>query len=396
MRRLFDPSRDTVGPFIAQANPLSSPISTMTLASVTPYLQGGKSPVGKTPCEKIPLRCIALMVIAVVLPGCGSLPSQPVAATQPAANTVSSEASQGLAPVEQEGSLEIKPPAVWMLEANPAVNTFAHLAARPAPQPARAAAVPTQNSGDRTNTAKPSENNHQAQTQAPSAPLAAAMMLPSAPATSPPTIAAPRSTIALAPPVQSPAATPVLPPPPAPQVIAPPTPAMPTLAPLPRNPRAGAYYADDGPGDIAPEQLQNVPDPHPRAEPLAASANRHYIVFGRTYKPDVERRAVRQRGIASWYGKQFHGRKTAIGETYDMYAMTAAHPTLALPSYVRVTNLATQRSVVVRVNDRGPFLNARVIDLSYAAAAKLGFVHKGSTLVDVEVILPPTQVALNP
>src|SRR4029077_19560470 len=104
--------------------------------------------------------------------------------------------------------------------------------------------------------------------------------------------------------------------------------------------------------------------------------------------PATTLRAYRERGIASWYGRKFHSQKTATGETYDMYAMTAAHPTLPLPSYAKVTNVATGRSVVVRVNDRGPFHPGRVIDLSYAAAYRLGLAQKGSGEVEVESILP--------
>jgi len=98
----------------------------------------------------------------------------------------------------------------------------------------------------------------------------------------------------------------------------------------------------------------------------------------------------RERGIASWYGRKFHGQKTSIGETYDMYAMTAAHPTLPLPSYARVTNVGTGKSVVVRVNDRGPFLHGRIIDLSYAAAHRIGIAQNGSGEVEVQSILPGT------
>jgi rare lipoprotein A len=98
-----------------------------------------------------------------------------------------------------------------------------------------------------------------------------------------------------------------------------------------------------------------------------------------------------QRGIASWYGKKFHGQKTSSGETYDMYKMTAAHPTLPIPSYARVTNLSNGRSVVVRINDRGPFHNSRIIDLSYAAAYKLGYIGVGSTQVQIDAVVPPQQ-----
>jgi rare lipoprotein A len=101
----------------------------------------------------------------------------------------------------------------------------------------------------------------------------------------------------------------------------------------------------------------------------------------------------RQRGLASWYGRKFHGKPTSSGERYDMYAMTAAHTILPIPSYVRVTNLSNGRSVVVRVNDRGPFHPDRIIDLSYAAAYKLGYVNAGSTRVEVEAILPRRSTA---
>ena len=126
----------------------------------------------------------------------------------------------------------------------------------------------------------------------------------------------------------------------------------------------------------------------PRPEPLHRFANRPYTVFGRDYVPATSLRPYRERGVASWYGRKFHGQKTSSGETYDMYAMTAAHPTLPLPSYARVTNVATGKSVVVRVNDRGPFLHGRVIDLSYAAAHRIGIAQKGSGEVEVEAILP--------
>lgn len=150
----------------------------------------------------------------------------------------------------------------------------------------------------------------------------------------------------------------------------------------------GAYYQNDGPGSNPPANLDAIPDLQPRYEPLHRFANRPYTVFGREYVPATAHRPYQERGIASWYGRQFHGQKTAIGETYDMYAMSAAHPTLPLPSYARVTNPANGRSVVLRVNDRGPFHAGRVIDLSYAAAHRLGIAQKGSGEVLVEAILP--------
>jgi rare lipoprotein A len=154
------------------------------------------------------------------------------------------------------------------------------------------------------------------------------------------------------------------------------------------------YYKDDGPGVNAPADLAAIPDAVPRAEPLHRAANRPYTVFGREYVPATSLRPYRERGIASWYGRKFHGEKTSTGEIYDMYGMTAAHPTLPLPSYARVTNVATGASVVVRVNDRGPFLHDRVIDLSFAAASKLGIAQKGSGEVDVEAIIPIQSEAL--
>jgi rare lipoprotein A len=153
-------------------------------------------------------------------------------------------------------------------------------------------------------------------------------------------------------------------------------------------PKRGGYYKDDGPGDNPPPNLDAIPDATPRVETLHRFANRPYAVFGRDYVPATTLRPYKERGIASWYGRKFHNGKTAIGETYDMYAMTAAHPTLPLPSYARVTSVATGKSVIVRVNDRGPFHPGRVIDLSYAAAYRLGVSQKGSGEVDVESIVP--------
>lgn len=156
----------------------------------------------------------------------------------------------------------------------------------------------------------------------------------------------------------------------------------------PPMPKSGGYYQDDGPGDSVPDNLDSIPDAVPRAEPPHRYANRPYSVLGRDYVPLKPGTPYRATGIGSWYGKKFHGQKTSTGETYDMFAMTAAHPTLSLPSYARVTNVANGRSVVVRVNDRGPFLHGRVIDLSYAAAARLGYVGNGSAKVTVESIVP--------
>jgi rare lipoprotein A len=164
--------------------------------------------------------------------------------------------------------------------------------------------------------------------------------------------------------------------------------------------RIGGYYQDDGPGANPPD-INAIPDAVPKAENLATRANRPYVVFGQTYQPMVALAPFKQRGMASWYGRKFHGQKTSNGEVYDMYGMTAAHPTLPLPSYVRVTHVRSGKSVVVRVNDRGPFLQQRVIDLSYTAAAKLGYVNAGSAEVELELItrfdgVAPTVVAAAP
>lgn len=145
----------------------------------------------------------------------------------------------------------------------------------------------------------------------------------------------------------------------------------------------GGYLAGDGPGADAPD-LNSIPDAVVKPEPLHRYANRPYSALGKTYTPLQKTGQYKERGIASWYGKKFHGQRTSIGETYDMYAMTAAHPTLPIPSYARVTNLANGKSVIVRVNDRGPFLHQRIIDLSYAAAYRLGFINQGSAEVEVE------------
>jgi rare lipoprotein A len=165
-----------------------------------------------------------------------------------------------------------------------------------------------------------------------------------------------------------------------------------SAAPAPIPAAKPGYYKDDGPGENVPSNLDTIPDARPRLEPLSRSANRPYTVFGREYVPATSLRPYKERGIASWYGRKFHGEKTSIGEIYDMYAMTAAHPTLPLPSYARVTNVATGKSVVVRVNDRGPFLHDRVIDLSYAAAYRIGTAQKGSGEVEVEAIIPGESV----
>lgn len=151
-----------------------------------------------------------------------------------------------------------------------------------------------------------------------------------------------------------------------------------------------------------PPDLSRVPDAVPRAEPKSASGNpAFYEVLGHRYHVLDSASGYRERGVASWYGEKFHGRRTSSGEPYDMYAMTAAHKTLPLPAYVRVTNLQNGKSVIVRVNDRGPFVDNRLIDLSYAAAVKLDMTRSGTAMVEVEAIGPssraePTQTVSAP
>ena len=166
---------------------------------------------------------------------------------------------------------------------------------------------------------------------------------------------------------------------------------VPKAPPMAQSP--GKYYADDGPPERVPDNLAQVPDATPAEEPFHRFANRPYTVFGQTYVPVVNKEPRKERGLASWYGRKFHGQKTSSGEIYDMFAMTAAHKTLPIPSYARVTNVKTGQSVVVRVNDRGPFHSERIIDLSYAAAARIGIVNAGSALVEVERVLPGTAAA---
>lgn len=149
----------------------------------------------------------------------------------------------------------------------------------------------------------------------------------------------------------------------------------------------GGYYKDDGPGEHPPD-IDAIADAQPRLEALNRFANKPYSVLGHDYVPMTRLAPYRARGVASWYGRRYHGQRTSTGETYDMYGMSAAHTTLPIPSYARVTNPANGRSVVVRVNDRGPFHADRLIDLSYTAAAKLGIIGGGSGLVEVESVLP--------
>ena len=144
---------------------------------------------------------------------------------------------------------------------------------------------------------------------------------------------------------------------------------------------------DSAPG--TPVDTSSVPDAIPKAEARSKYGNpESYVVFGKRYHVMKDNRVFTQQGIASWYGKKFHGRRTSSGETYDMYAMTAAHKTLILPAYVEVTNLRNGKRVVVKVNDRGPFHENRIIDLSYSAASKLDVIAKGTALVKIRVVGP--------
>jgi len=167
-------------------------------------------------------------------------------------------------------------------------------------------------------------------------------------------------------------------------------PARITTAPRP-GPPAPPAAAPTPP--VPPDQ---VPDAVPRSEPRSPYGNpRFYDVFGIRYYVLPSSAGFRERGVASWYGPGFHEERTSTGEPYDMFGMTAAHKTLPLPAYVRVTNLQNGRSIVVRVNDRGPFVTNRIIDLSYTAAAKLDMLRNGTAMVEVEAI-DPAQPQLPP
>lgn len=144
---------------------------------------------------------------------------------------------------------------------------------------------------------------------------------------------------------------------------------------------------DSGPAQ--PMDVSHIPDAVPRYEPRTRAGNKSpYTVLGKTYTLINDSRGFKEKGIASWYGNKFHGRRTSNGEIYSMYGMTAAHKTLPIPSYVRVTNLNNGRQIVVRVNDRGPFHSGRIIDLTYAGASKLGFIRQGTAPVMIETIEP--------
>jgi len=158
---------------------------------------------------------------------------------------------------------------------------------------------------------------------------------------------------------------------------------------LAHRPRPPAPPPAGAPAPPPPFGIDSVPDAVPRAEPRSAHGNPpFYDMSGRRYYVLAAADGYLERGVASWYGPSFHGGNTSSGEPYDMYAMTAAHKTLPLPTYARVTNLRNGRSVVVRINDRGPFVSNRLIDLSYTAAAKLDMLRDGTTLVEVRALTP--------
>ena len=153
----------------------------------------------------------------------------------------------------------------------------------------------------------------------------------------------------------------------------------------------GGFYKNDGPGKRKVD-IDSIPNAVPKDEPFVAATLKPYTINGKRYVPLKSAGAYLEEGRASWYGRRYHGRKTSTGEVYDMFKMTAAHPTLPLPSYVRVTNVNNQRSVIVRLNDRGPFIGDRIIDLSYVAAKKLGVVSAGTGNVIVESVSANSQV----
>lgn len=151
--------------------------------------------------------------------------------------------------------------------------------------------------------------------------------------------------------------------------------------------KGGNFYKSDGPLEI-PIDLSNISEPTPIFEPLHKWANKPYNRLGQDFYPIQEIGDYKKRGVGTWYGRRYHGEKTSSGETYDMFKMTAASPILPIPSYAKVTNLKNGRSVTVRINDRGPFLKNRIIDLSFVAACFLDYATQGSTEVLVESLKP--------
>lgn len=169
-----------------------------------------------------------------------------------------------------------------------------------------------------------------------------------------------------------------------------------TTPPAPTTQITPGQPTTDGLGLHPPANLDSIPDAIPKPEALNRFANRPYTALGKSYVPNTSNQPYKVQGMASWYGRKFHHQKTSNGDIYDMYGMTAAHTTLPLPCYVRVTNLANHKSVVVRVNDRGPFIDNRVIDLTYTAAWKLGYVKQGTAMVEVERVFPDDKTAQTP
>ncbi|MEH8016762.1 septal ring lytic transglycosylase RlpA family protein [Rheinheimera muenzenbergensis] len=159
------------------------------------------------------------------------------------------------------------------------------------------------------------------------------------------------------------------------------------------QPNAGRYSQTKDSTPARLPTLLEMTDPAPKAEPLSPGGNRPYRLFGQSYTPLTDATVHTEMGIASWYGNKFHGHLTSNGETYNMFAMTAAHKTLPLPSYVKVTNLDNGKAAIVRVNDRGPFHRDRIIDLSYSAASKIGMLQQGTARVQLELLQSPAMLA---
>lgn len=152
------------------------------------------------------------------------------------------------------------------------------------------------------------------------------------------------------------------------------------------QPNAGRYHIDNDIAPNSPISIEHIEDAHPRYEPKSLYGNKDYTLLSKNYSIVKDPKGFSQEGISSWYGNKFHGHKTSNGEVYDMYSMSAAHKTLPIPSYVKVTNKDNGRAAIVRVNDRGPFHEGRIIDLSFAAATKLDVIRTGTTNVNVEYI----------
>ncbi len=152
------------------------------------------------------------------------------------------------------------------------------------------------------------------------------------------------------------------------------------------EPNAGRYQIDSDIAPHVPISVEHVEDAHPRYEPKSLYGNKDYTLLGKDYPIVKEPKGFTQEGKSSWYGKKFHGHKTSNGEVYDMYSMSAAHKTLPIPSYVKVINKDNGKTAIVRVNDRGPFHEGRIIDLSFAAATKLDVIKTGTANVKIEYI----------